>query len=230
MRTLLLILMVSVTLNGLAQHKRKRTDRKLIFSDNFSEKILSANWAVEKNDSDKNAASIVNNQLQLDTRHGISVWYKKELKGNLLITYDRTVVMEGGPNDRLSDCNQFWMATGFEDERYARKGAFNEYDALRLYYVGFGAHDNSVTRMRRYNGTVNREIIAKDLSDSTFLLQPNRTYQIQIRVENGTSTFIVDGKVFFRVTDKKPYTQGRFAFRSFQSRQRIDNFKIWQLK
>lgn len=224
------MLIAAIGLAAGARMKNNTSIKKLMYADDFSGKALSGNWVVEKSDSDINAATIVNGQLQLNTKKGITVWYKKELKGNLLIEYDRTIVMEGGVNDRLADCNQFWMAAGFDKNAFTRKGGFDEYDALYLYYVGFGAHNNTVTRMRRYNGTINREIINKDLTDSAFLLQPNRTNHIQIKVQNGLSTFFVDGKTFFSFNDKNPYTRGRFAFRSFQSRQRIDNFKIWQIK
>lgn len=230
-----ILFITAVILAGLqvgAQQPSKKggVKKQLLFADNFSAPLSHKYWAVEHYDQDINAASVKNGRLELDVSKGITVWLKKELSGNLLIEYDRAVIMAGGPNDRLGDCNQFWMATGPQLEAFARKGNFNEYDPLKLYYVGFGAHDNRVTRMRRYNGTTQREIAMPDLKDKAYLLQPNQKVHIQIWVQNGISTFMIDGKVFFTYKDPDPYTRGLFGFRSFRSHQWIDHFKVWRLK
>lgn len=51
-----------------------------------------------------------NGQLQLDSEGGLTVSCREKLKGDIRISFDRMVVIKGGPHDRLSDLNQFWMA------------------------------------------------------------------------------------------------------------------------
>jgi Domain of unknown function (DUF6250) len=202
---------------------------KLIFEDSFSDAVLSTNWIVEKNKNEDSVCSIVNGQLQLNSDGGVTVWYKNELKGNILIEYDRTVIMDGGKYDRLSDLNQFWMATDPQNKMFTRQGGFREYDTLQMYYVGMGGNYNTTTRMRRYDGKGTLQIVGEH-TDSSHLLKPNKKYHIQIKIENGVSSFLVDDKECFSFKDDKPLTSGWFAIRSTKSRQLIDNLKIWQLE
>jgi rhamnogalacturonan endolyase len=202
---------------------------KLIFQDDFSKATISGDWIVEKPANENDVCSIVNSQLQLNSEGGVTVWYKRELKGNILIEYDRKVVMDGGKYDRLSDLNQFWMATDPQHKMFTRQGGFREYDSLKMYYVGMGGNYNTTTRMRRYDGRGTLQIVC-EFTDSFHLLQSNKNYHIEIKVENGTSTFSVDDIVFFSFKDDNPFTRGWFAIRSTKSRQIIDNLKIWQLE
>jgi rhamnogalacturonan endolyase len=201
---------------------------KLIFSDDFSKDKITDNWQIEKAATEDGVCSVVSGQMQLNSEGGVTVWYKNELKGNLLIEYDRTVVMDSGKYDRLSDLNQFWMATDPQHKMFTRQGGFREYDTLQMYYVGMGGNYNTTTRMRRYDGKGTLQIV-KEYTDSAHLLKPNKKYHIQIKVENGTSTFSVDDVLFFSFKDANPLNSGWFAIRSTKSRQLIDNVKIWQL-
>lgn len=212
-----------------SQKKTEEGKKRLIYSDNFSAATVSKNWVIENSPDDKKPVYAENGQLHLNVKKGLTVWLNKNLQGDILIEYDRAVLMTGGSNDRMGDCNQFWMATSPNNKLFGRDGTFKSYDDLNLYYVGVGAHNNTVTRMRRYNGTEDREVLG-DLKDTAFLLRPNKKMHIQIWVQNGVNTFVVDGKTYFTYKDKKPYTKGLFAFRSLESHQVIDNFKIWQLK
>lgn len=49
-------------------------------------------------------------ELTLDTPRGLTVWLATPLRGHYEIIYSRTVLDCGGPNDRVSDVNQFWLA------------------------------------------------------------------------------------------------------------------------
>lgn len=202
--------------------------RKLIFEDNFSAEKLSDQWIIEKNERDSNACSVINGQLQLNTEGGITLWYKHELTGNIQIEYDRTIVMEGGKHDRLSDLNQFWMATDPQNKLFTRKGGFREYDSLQMYYVGMGGNYNTTTRMRRYDGSKNLQIVG-EFTDSNHLLKPNIKYHVVVKSENEVNSFAVNGETYFSFKDASPFTHGWFAIRSTKSRQLIDNVKIWQL-
>ncbi|RXK61767.1 methyltransferase [Lacibacter luteus] len=200
----------------------------LIFKDDFSAATLSDKWIIEASENDKDPATIVNGQLQLNTESGITVWYKNELKGNILIEFDRIVVIDGGKHDRLSDLNQFWMATDPQEKMFTRKGGFREYDSLQMYYVGMGGNYNTTTRMRRYDGNKNLKIVG-EFTDAAHLLKPNYRYHVVIKSENGINSFTVNNEMYFSFKDEQPFTKGWFAIRSTKSRQMIDNIKIWQL-
>jgi rhamnogalacturonan endolyase len=164
--------------------------------------------------------------LIIDVDDGATAWFNKKLFGNILIEYHRKVIVNDGPNDRLSDLNQFWMATDPRQENvFTRSGIFKEYDSLRLYYAGIGGNTNSTTRFRKYQGNGERTL-SFDLQDEDHLLQPNKTYLIQLVVYNGTTKVFVDGEQYFSFTDDAPLTEGYFGFRTVKSHQEIDDFKV----
>jgi Domain of unknown function (DUF6250) len=202
--------------------------KRLIFEEVFSTKSLSDQWIVEHNESRRDPCTIINGQLELNTEGGITLWYKNRLNGNIMIEYDREVIMDSGRNDRLSDLNQFWMATDLQGKMFNRKGGFREYDSLQMYYVGMGGNYNTTTRMRKYNGKGELKILG-EFTDTSHLLRANHKYHIVIIVKDGLNSFIIDGVEFFSFQDESPLTAGWFAIRSTKSRQRIDNIKIWQL-
>ncbi|MBS1512592.1 MAG: methyltransferase [Bacteroidetes bacterium] len=216
------LLIVCYTFPAAAQQK------KLLFADDFSQPFLDSNWIVETTPVKGSAIYTSNGKLIMDTENGVTLWYKQPLSGNIQIEFNRTVIMDSGRNDRLSDLNQFWMATDPQQKMFTRKGGFKEYDSLQMYYVGMGGNYNSTTRMRRYSGTELK--IVGEFKDSVHLLQPNKTYHIKIVVQNGVSRFFVDGQLFFDYKDDHPFTSGWFALRSTKSRQEVDDIKIWQLQ
>ena len=203
--------------------------QKLIFSDEFSCNELSDNWIIEKSGNEKDVCRIQNGVLELNSNEGVTVWYKEKLSGDILIEFDRRIIMAGGIHDRLSDLNQFWMATDPMNKMFTRKGNFPEYDSLQMYYAGMGGNYNTTTRMRRYDGK-GKKMILGELTDSAHLLKPDKNYHIVITCKNGKTGFNVNGEVFFSFDDDDPFTSGWFAFRSTKSHQVIDNLKIWQLE
>ncbi|MGC4104315.1 MAG: DUF6250 domain-containing protein [Ferruginibacter sp.] len=128
-----------------------------MFSDDFSAGLNTDNWLVEKQKADSEIVTTQNGRLVMDTYGGATIWYKKELSGNIRIVYKRKVIMEGGKNDRLSDLNQFWMATDPSKKMFTRKGGFAEYDSLDMYYVGMGGNYNKTTRFRKYKAGDKRD-------------------------------------------------------------------------
>ncbi len=203
---------------------------KLLFKDDFSAVLDTSKWGVEKLPTDSEKVFCNNGKLLLDTYSGATVWYKKELRGNALISFKRKVIVQGGHNDRLSDFNQFWMATDtVKNQMFKRKGAFNEYDSLSMYYVGFGGNYNTTTRFRKYN-TLGEKKILGEFTDSKHLLQPNKEYTIKIIILNGVTQFLVDDELYFSYKDDSPLMHGYFAFRSTRSHQEIDDIKIYSLK
>ncbi|WP_423130237.1 DUF6250 domain-containing protein [Gaoshiqia sp. Z1-71] len=200
----------------------------LIFQDCFDSTL--DHWVVEVDSAPGVTIEIRNGKLMIDVDRGATVWFNQKLSGNLLFEYKRKVIMDGGPNDRLSDMNQFWMAG---DPRnpvlFTRKGAFAEYDSLRMYYAGIGGNYNNTTRFRKYNGNGGR-ILYHDLTDTTRLLKPNHTYLIEVMVYKGTTRVFVDNEEFFSFTDPDPIESGYFGIRTTWSRQEIDDFKVYRLK
>jgi hypothetical protein len=226
---LIVVITILLQLVAEAQPGDSIKNLKLVFQDSFPGSSLSNQWVVEHNEPGGVPVSIVNGQLQLNSVGGVTVWYKNKLKGNLRIEYDRVVIMENGVNDRLSDLNQFWMASDPRGNMFNRKGGFREYDSLQMYYVGMGGNYNTTTRMRRYDGKGELKIIG-EYTDKSHLLEANKVYHITIIVDHSVSRFLVDGAEFFSFNDDKPFGEGWFAIRSTKSRQRIDNFKIWQIE
>ncbi|MES3024825.1 MAG: DUF6250 domain-containing protein [Pseudomonadota bacterium] len=168
-------------------------------------------------------------RLLIDVDSGATVWLDKRLSGNVLITYTRRVVVDGGKNDRLSDFNHFWMAQDpHKADLFTRGGKFEDYDDLNMYYAGVGGNTNSTTRLRRY-GDGQRLLVAEHL-DAAHLLKPNQDYQVEIAVYDGCTRMLIDGQEYFSYRDTRPFTSGYFGFRTTWSRQTIDQLKIYQLK
>lgn len=201
--------------------------QKLLFADSFSKDRLDSAWIIETTAAAGSSIAVQQGKLVIDTENGVTVWYKQPLKGNIIIEYDRLVLMDSGRHDRLSDLNQFWMATDPQQKMFTRKGGFKEYDSLQMYYVGMGGNYNSTTRMRRYDGRGELKIVG-EYKDSAHLLKANTVYHIRISFINGTAAFFVNGEKYFEFKDPAPFTEGWFAIRSTKSRQVIDDVRIWQ--
>jgi len=206
-----------------------QTPGKLIYADNFSKPLDPKTWVAEIEPAANTSVVYTKNKaLVLDTKSGVTVWLNKMLSGNIQIEYDRVVLVDTGKNDRLSDFNQFWMATDPHNANlFTRNGKFEAYDDVNLYYVGMGGNTNKTTRFRKYfNG---QKPLIQEYLDKPHVLQPNKTYHIKIVVNKGVTSFWVDGERYFTYTDPTPLTSGYFGFRSTWSRQSVTNFKVYQL-
>ncbi len=185
-----------------------------------------ADWVAEF-EAPKTSSLVVSAQrVEIDTSAGATVWYKKPLSGNVVVTYDVTVVDAGGRNDRVSDLNAFWMARDAASATpFGRNGKLTAYDDLDLYYAGVGGHDNSTTRFRRYRRGEGKPIL-REYKDKEHLLEGNKVYSVKIVVRDGQTSFSINGVLYFEYIDHLPLTNGYFAFRTTKSRQRIENFKV----
>lgn len=173
--------------------------------------------------------------LEIDVPGGCSVWLAQPLEGAVLISYEATAVSAGGPNDRVSDLNCFWMADDARSpgDLFATKrtGVFADYDQLRCYYVGYGGNANTTSRFRRYIGERgNRPLRPEhDLDGAENLLVPNAAQRIQLVAAGGTIAFFHNGRRLFAYEDPAPYTRGGFAFRTVKSHLRIRDFRVHRL-
>jgi hypothetical protein len=168
--------------------------------------------------------------LVLQDAGGTTVWYREPLTAPVEVSWTVTVVSEGGPFDRVSDLNCFWMAQDPrrpEERPTGRSGKFSDYDSLLTYYVGHGGNNNTTTRFRRYDGTAARPLLPEhDLSGRRFLLEPNRTYRLRVVARDGVAEYWCDGQRIFTFRDPQPLRQGWFAFRTVRSHLRIRDFTI----
>ncbi|MFD1616303.1 DUF6250 domain-containing protein [Gelatiniphilus marinus] len=194
----------------------------------------SDNWVVEQQ---SNGQTIFKNKsIEVIDAKGCTIWFKNKLVAPVKITYNITIIDNGGEYDRVSDMNCFWMANDpknpdhfFKDSK-KRAGHFPNYHHLKLYYVGYGGHHNTKTRFRRYNGNIHRPLLPEhDLLDKKFMITANKTMKIEIIVKDNFTSYSRDGDIIFKVHDSQPYTNGYFGFRTVNNHMKIDNFKIMQL-
>jgi hypothetical protein len=205
----------------------------LLFSDDFENGL--SNWVIENEKEGEVAAN--GNKMDIDAAAGSTVWFKEKLEAPLLIQYDAVVIGKGGPNDRVSDLNCFWLAedpmhpTNFFTNSAKRKGKFENYDSLKLYYVGLGGHDNSKTRFRRYDGKGNKPLLPEhDLAAEEFLIKANTVNTIRIIVYKGIVQYYRNGKIIYNFADKNPYQSGYFGFRTTRNHMTLSKFRVYSLK
>jgi len=206
---------------------------KLLYLDDFDHDL--SQWVVEQ--APGGTTRLLDGKLEIDDAGGCTVWFTNKLAGAILIEYEATLVNQGGPNDRDSDLNCFWMAT---DPRHSdnlffdsknRRGIFKNYDALRLYYVGYGANGNTTTRFRRYPGDGSRPMLPQhDLNGKEFMNVPNQTRKIQIIADGDRIQFRRDGEIVFDFTDRKPLREGWFGIRTVRNHLRIGGFRVYRLE
>lgn len=200
---------------------------QLLFQDDFTGPLQG--YVAEYAAKPGNVIANKDGRLLIDVDSGATVWLGQPLSGDMLITYTRRVVVDGGPNDRLSDLNHFWMASDPRNAHlFTRAGKLEEYDKLDLYYVGMGGNGNSTTRLRRYGG--GQRLLLGEFKDKEHLLEANRDYAVEIAVYKGCTRMRVDGREYFSYRDPQPLTHGYFGFRTTWSRQTIDDLKIYRLE
>lgn len=161
---------------------------------------------------------------------GCTVWFRTPVTAPAEISYEVTVVSRGGPYDRVSDVNCFWMASDAKT-RHAmpapRSGRFPDYDSLQTYYVGMGGNNNTTTRFRRYAGDGAKPLLPEhDLGEKRFLLEPNRAYRIRLVARDGVAEFWRNDEKIFSFRDPQPLTRGWFAIRTVKSHLEIRNLQI----
>ena len=209
-----------------------KVSQKVVFNDALNG---AGNWVIEQQPNGK--VDIGNGKMEIIDAKGCTVWFKQMLERNIKIQFDVTVIANNGSYDRVSDMNCFWMANDpnhpkdFFKESEKRAGIFPNYNQLKLYYVGYGGHDNTKTRFRRYDGNIDRPLLPEnDLADKKFMITANKKMHIEIFVKGNHTSYSRDGVVIFGITDPEPYTEGYFGFRTVENHEVIENFKVIKLK
>ena len=204
------------------------TEVRQLFSDDFGGGL--SHWRSELEKPGKIEAHA--GTLFIDVPAGCTLWFRPELTGTIMIQYEARMVQAGGPNDRVSDLNAFWMATDSRSPRNLfatrRSGKFSDYNRLRTYYVGQGGNSNTTTRFRRYIGdAAERPILPQnDRRSPDVLLQPNVWQTIQLVALGHTIQYYRDGLLLFDFQDLAPYTHGHFGFRTTDSHIELRNFRV----
>jgi len=191
-------------------------------------------WAIELEQGGVVRAE--NGVLDIDVPAGATLWFKHELTAPVAIVFDATAVSAGGPNDRVSDMNTFWMATNKDGPAapfsQPRSGKFADYNNLLTYYVGLGGNSNTTTRFRRYIGDpVDRPLLPEhDLSNAAALLVPNRKQTIMLIAQGSRIEYWRDGVRLLHYDDRAPYKRGWFAIRTVRSHSRIEGLRVHRLQ
>ena len=237
MRYLLLFIVILIYSDGLGQQQWAINDTlavkgQLIYEDDFADS--SDRWVVEQMPG--GTAEFSDGQLEIEDAKGCTVWLREKLHAPILIEYDAVVIDAGGPHDRVSDLNCFWLATDsshphdFFARSSQRHGKFNHYDSLRLYYVGLGGHHNTKTRFRRYRGDGNKPLLPEnDLSEARYLITPNAVNHIRIVVYDNIVQYYRNDELVFDFFDPAPYGEGYFGIRTVDNHMTVDNFKVYHL-
>lgn len=173
--------------------------------------------------------------LDMDVPAGTSLWFRPRLSGPVAIRYEALMVAQGGPNDRLSDLNAFWMANdpaAPDGDALAkdRSGRFEDYDDLVLYYVGQGGNSNSTTRFRRYTGRAgDRPLLPEnDRRLPADMLVGNVWQMVTLAAVGSRIRYWRDNRLLFDFDDPAPLTAGHFALRTTQSHLRVRNFRVYR--
>lgn len=176
--------------------------------------------------------------LEITAPAGLTLWYATPLRGSYRIVYEATVLVEGGPHDRLADLNCFWAASDPEhaEDFFARSewrgGIFARYNSLDLLYVGYGGNENSTTRFRRYYGqrfgapADEVKPLIGEYTDAGHLLVANRPLRIEIAVTGYRTSYSVNGEELFSRKLAPGEGDGYFGLRLLSNRTRIVGFRI----
>lgn len=164
---------------------------------------------------------------------GLTLWYRQPVPAETRIGWTVMAVDEGGPFDRVSDLNCFWVASDpTSGDVFTRSiwrgGVFGRYYSLAMYYVGFGGNGNTTTRLRRYDGDYaafeergTTPPIVGEYTDPAHLIIPNRWNEVEISAAEGRVQYRFNGELLFDWTDPQPLEGGHFGLRTTQSHLRF---------
>ncbi|MBP5772000.1 MAG: hypothetical protein J6W75_11740 [Bacteroidaceae bacterium] len=190
-------------------------------------------WCIEA-ESPQTRILLRGDTLDITSPKGLSLWWNRRIDAPCVIKYRACVVVDGGPCDRLSDLNCFWMSSEPWTGLARRGGRFTESYRLQCYYLGYGGNHNTTTRFRRYDGdtlavtdAARRPPVLMEYTDAAHLLCPNHWYDIRIEIyDYGRTCYFIDNQLLVDYTDPQPLLHGWFAFRTTWSHTRLTAFQI----
>ncbi|GAA4817960.1 hypothetical protein GCM10023330_28480 [Litoribaculum gwangyangense] len=208
----------------------------ILYDIDFNE-LEDLNYFKSETEISDDEVSVKNSCLDIDAIKGATVWFKNKLVAPVKIEYTAVVIDQGGANDRVSDLNCFFMAIDpncpsniLECADSIRSGRFGDYHRLRTYYVGYGGHDNTTTRMRRYTGYNGERPLLKN-HDLRFphIIEPNKPIKVEIMVQKEIITYSHNDNIIFKMNDTLAYNEGWFGFRTVRNHMQILDLKITNL-
>lgn len=245
------VLLVACT-SGSGDSSAATTAPVIVAADSFLEGI--GRWKVEQQDA---AGTVTASAGVLDIMQpsGATLWFKQRLSGDYQVQFTATPIplTVGIYTDRISDLNVFWNATvptGADPNPTLQNfdGALGSYSPLTLYYVGFGANNNTTTRLRRYDGTDARPQItgyaapavttAEDKAGpmtAATSLTANAPTRVRIVSRAATADepltlkWYANDALIFAYADPAPYLAGWFALRTTASHLQIRDFSVVRL-
>lgn len=227
--------MVSVVIQLLGCTPRSAPVEIRSFHTDF-QTIDTTNWIVESETEVSWKDLHGDGFIDIDVPKGITIWFNRKLKREVILEFEVTVVKQDGPNDRVSDLNCFWMATDpkypehFFERSAWRRGIFWHYYSLNLYYVGLGGHDNTKTRFRKYGGSVDPlPSVLKEYTNPGNLIVANQRSHIRIVCGSQKTQYWYNGRKLFENAENEPYSEGYFGFRTVNNHMRIHSFAVEQL-
>ncbi len=183
-------------------------------------------WRVEQEKPTQTHLVAGNQQLQIDSAGGLTLWLDKPLSGSYRISFSREVLAEGNSYDRLSDVNMFWAARDpMNPNLFTRNGELSSYDSLEMFYAGIGGNWNTTSRFRYYDGLGERRLLT-EYTSADRLLRAGHPYRMIIEVADNGTRLLVDDEEWFAATYSTPPAHGYFAFRTVWSRQIIRDFML----
>ncbi len=219
---------------------------QVLAEDNFRQGLQ--HWRLEAQDP-RSVVKAEAGVLDIQTPAGLSLWWRAPLQGDVAIGFSATPLpapaTAGGLAGRVSDLNMFWNASEADSSSpRQRDGAFASYDSLQAFYVGFGANGNSTTRLRRYDGQGQRELLdgwadgaEASPADRQGPMQPHT----RLRVGEAVQVWLVsrsptaddpahgrwwaNGRLLFTLT-APPLPAGAFAWRTTASRWQLRDFRV----
>lgn len=211
-----------------AKDKLVKYDELLICEDDFSS---SKKWVIEKHPDSK--VKFADNRMEILSPYGTTVWYKTKIYAPVMIEYYVEMIDEDGKYDRISDLNSFFLAEDKKnpDNLFAlsakrKQAELRNYNDLNMYYAGYGAHGNTVCRMRRLRGDGKRPMLPEhDIPGAVNVA--NKKVKVNISMLDGNYILKVDDKIIFDWQDYEPQTQGWFGFRTYASHMYISDFKVY---
>ena len=230
----LVMTMAGAGLSQVTPQDKRLHAGKLLYADDFNSGL--ANWRIET--ETLGTVTAKNGVLDIDVPAGATIWFRHKLDGPIMIQYEATVISDGGPNDRVSDLNSFWMATDPQSPAdllaHPRSGAFADYNTLRMYYVGLGGNANTTTRFRRYIGDkVDRPLLPQNdlsvASDPSKGISANKPQTITLVADGQLIQYWRDGDKIFEMLDPNPYTKGWFGIRTTKNHMQIRKLRIVRL-
>ncbi|MCT8003815.1 DUF6250 domain-containing protein [Sphingomonas sanguinis] len=201
--------------------------RRPLYRDDFRAGL--GQWGVEAEEPAQVTAT--DGVLDIVAPAGLTLWFRPVLSGAVAVEYDVQAVQAGGPHDRVSDVNCFWMArdpAAVDGDVLARPrpGRFEDYDGLETYYASIGGNANTTTRFRRYVGRAGDRPLLSENDRRAPLLVPNAWQRLRVRAQGEAIRLDRNGVSLFEYHDPAPYTRGRFALRTTASHLRVRNFAV----